>query len=230
MAVAFMPGGRELREGSVRWLLVALWGRRGRSGLLHAGLFSVPAPTAERARAFPSGLAHWQWGGASVSSPGCLPLLPLQTCPLPNWEPAVLCNYLTEPLPSPPASFCAPPRSARGEVLVALTFIPGSGRACGWGTGRRRAIAGRGRGREAGSRPDTRLRAELSVICTLRAAPLRASVPFLWVQQASLGVQGGRPHDRRCFWRVRASPHPGSALRGGRVWRHHWCLSVVSPD
>lgn len=78
-----------------------LGGQRGHLGLLLVRWLFVPCPTAEIAREFPSGLADWQCGGASVSSPGCLPLPPLQTYPLPNWELVVPHNYLTEPFLPP---------------------------------------------------------------------------------------------------------------------------------
>lgn len=54
-----MPGGQELRKG-VCWLLVALWGRRGSWGFSVWDRSLSPAPTAEIARKFPSGLADWQ--------------------------------------------------------------------------------------------------------------------------------------------------------------------------
>lgn len=46
----YVPRARELRR--VRWLLVALWGRRS-VGLLHVGLLFAPCPTAETAPQVP---------------------------------------------------------------------------------------------------------------------------------------------------------------------------------
>lgn len=67
-------------------------------GLLHVGLLSVPCPHCRDSMA--SSLQAWQTGseeGPQLALKGAFPSSHPRHNPLPNWEPAVLCNYLTEP-------------------------------------------------------------------------------------------------------------------------------------
>lgn len=141
-----LPRGRELRKGSIgSWLHFGEGGEVWGSSTWDCP--PSPAPTAERARRVPLRPGRLAARRASVSSQGCLPLLPAQTYPLPNWEPAVLRNYLTEPQRDRPSfqfeeklaplvnPVLPPPLRGRGvsfhspdvfmgEILVALTFKP----------------------------------------------------------------------------------------------------------